>query len=103
MSLFSRIYTRGWIVLPVCACGFLIWVNHGRMQRVEYVSGLAGGAVPAEARAAASATGYAREQRALIVPERTEESFHSRWVRYPGACSGLVGGTGLSVKCMGFD
>lgn len=27
--------------------------------------------------------------------------FHSLWVRYPEACFGLVGGTGLSVDCMG--
>ena len=78
MSLFSRIHPRSWILLPVCAVGFLGWVNHGRMQRVEYVSSLAGRADAADARAAASPTGYGHEQRELIVPERSEESFH--WI-----------------------
>ncbi|MSU25154.1 MAG: hypothetical protein EXS32_15210 [Opitutus sp.] len=27
-------------------------------------------------------------------------SFHSRWVRYPEACFGLVGRTGLSANCI---
>ncbi len=31
------------------------------------------------------------------------EEVDSRWVRYPGACSGLVDGTELSVDCKGLE
>jgi hypothetical protein len=60
------------MIAPVGACGFLIWANHGRTQRVEYVSGLA---EPVDVIDAASPTGYANGQRELIVPERNETSF----------------------------
>ena len=73
MSFLSRI----WIIVLLGAGGFLVWVNHSRQQRVDYVSGLAG-RVEATGVDAASATGYARGQRNLIVPERIEESFH--WI-----------------------
>ena len=66
------------MILPVCACGFLLWVNHGRIQRVEYVSSLAGRPEAVVAGGSISPTGYAHGQRELIVPERTEESFH--WI-----------------------
>ena len=60
------------MIAPVGACAFLCWANHGRLQRVEYVSGLAESADVFEA---ASPTGYASGQRELIVPERNETSF----------------------------
>ena len=78
MSSTPRILLRLWLVFPVCACGFLVWTNHGRLQRVEQVSALAGRASPADDLDPRSPTGYANGQRELIVPERHEESFH--WI-----------------------
>ena len=66
------------MIVPVCACGFLGWTDHGRMQRVEHVSGLAGRAESANIAEARSPTGYANRQRELIVPERNENSFE--WI-----------------------
>jgi hypothetical protein len=66
------------MIVPVCACGFLVWANLGRMQRVEYVSGLAGRAAPVDVLNANSPTGYGNDQRELIVPEHNEGSFH--WI-----------------------
>jgi len=63
------------MIALVCAGGFLWWGNHGRLQRVEYVSGLAGRVDVVDA---VSPTGYANGQRELIVPERNETSFD--WV-----------------------
>ena len=75
MSLISRISSRLWLVVPVCACGFLVWTGLARLQRVEDVSGLAGSG---RVLSASSPTGYANGQRELIVPERDEHSFH--WI-----------------------
>src|SRR5215471_16722233 len=77
MSLFSRISPSIWIIFPVGAFAFLVWSDHGRMQRIEDVTALASGAegmVPD----AKSPTGYAHGERKLIVPERNENSFH--WI-----------------------
>jgi hypothetical protein len=78
MSLFSRVFSRAWVIIPICACGFLIWTDHSRIQRVEYVSGLPGRAEAVDAIDRASPTGYAHGQRELIVPERDEDSFN--WI-----------------------
>ncbi len=67
-----------WIAILACAFGFLVWTNMGRLQRVEYISGLAGWAEQAVEMNAKSLTGYAQGQRSLIVPERNEDSFH--WI-----------------------
>jgi hypothetical protein len=48
------------------------------MQRVEYVSSLPGRAQSVDVLDPASPTGYAHGQRELIVPERSEKSFH--WI-----------------------
>ena len=73
------------LIVPVCAGGFLLWVDHGRMQRVEYVSSLAGRAEAANVPDARSPTGYANRQRELIVPERNENSFdRSFWLAATG-------------------
>jgi hypothetical protein len=61
------------MIVPFCACIFLVWTDLGRLQRVEYVSGLTEPVVLPDAR---SPTGYANGQRKLIVPERNENSFH---------------------------
>jgi hypothetical protein len=75
MNLLSRILPRLWIVAPLGACAFLAWSTHVRVERIEYVSGLAGAAGAPDPR---SATGYANGQRELIIPERLEDSFH--WI-----------------------
>jgi hypothetical protein len=74
VSLFSRL----WIIIPVGALGFLIWVNHARMQRVQFVSNLPGRAESVDVPDPASPTGYAHGQRELVVPERAENSLH--WI-----------------------
>src|SRR6266542_2083124 len=77
MSLVSRIFPRCWIVAPILACSFLIWINSRRTERVRYVSGLAGQPPVVEATASASLhTGNTSVLPALIVPERNEVSFN---------------------------
>jgi len=78
MSPFARIPARAWVIVPICACGYLAWSGHVRAQRVEYVSGLVGRANPEDIPDAGSPTGYAEGQRELIIPERNEDSFH--WI-----------------------
>jgi hypothetical protein len=57
------------------ACVLLVWMDIGRLRRVEYVSGLAVRTQPVHAAEAASWTGYTNGMRKLIVPERNEASF----------------------------
>ncbi|HUJ43133.1 MAG TPA: hypothetical protein VLW52_05955 [Opitutaceae bacterium] len=73
-----RLFSRAWLALPLGAIGFLVWINHARLQRVEYVSSLPGRAEPVDVLVPASPTGYAHGQRELIVPEHNENSF--RWI-----------------------
>jgi hypothetical protein len=73
-----RLFSRAWTIIPVGALGFLVWINHARMQRVEYVSSLPGRAQSVDVLDPALPTGYAHGQRELIVPERSENSFH--WI-----------------------
>ena len=52
----------------------------------------------------ATITGYAlfyfvRKNLSMAAKAITDE-FHSLWVRYPEACFGLVGRTGLSANCI---
>ncbi len=78
MSLSSRITPRAWIIALACACGFVAWTDLGRVRRIDYVSALAGRAEPDDRLAASSPTGYARGQRELILPARSESSYH--WI-----------------------
>jgi hypothetical protein len=78
MSFPVRLLSCAWPFIPVGALGFLVWINHARIQRVEYVSSLAGRAELVDVLEPASPTGYAHGQRELIVPERSENSFH--WI-----------------------
>ena len=78
MSLPVRPFFRAWAVVPIGALALLVWVDHGRIQRVEYVSHLPGRAEPADVADPGSPTGYANGQRELIVPERSEDSFE--WI-----------------------
>ena len=73
-----RLISRAWTIIPVGALGFLVWINHVRMQRVEFVSSLPGRAESVDVLDPASPTGYAQAQRELIIPERSENSF--RWM-----------------------
>jgi hypothetical protein len=66
------------MIVPLCACGYLVWSTHVRVQRIDYVSGLAGRSAQADAADPRSATGYADGQREQVVPERIEDSFH--WI-----------------------
>ncbi len=67
-----------WLLGPGFALGFLIWCNVARVQRVEYVTGIAEWSVDAPATDAASPTGYTDGQRRLIVPEHNNESY--QWI-----------------------
>ena len=78
MSPTVRPFSRAWVIILVGALGFLVWINRARMQRVEFVSSLPGRAGSVDGPDSASPTGYAHGQRELIVPERTEGSFH--WI-----------------------
>ena len=61
------------MIVLLVALGFLIWTNHVRLQRIDYVSGLVGGSM--QTIDANSPTGFADRQRDLIVPGRNERSF----------------------------
>src|ERR1700712_1728872 len=73
MSKSPGIFSGSWIIVLLGALGFLIWVNHVRLQRIEYVSGLVGGAT--QTVDANSLTGFADRQRELIIFGRNERSF----------------------------
>ena len=72
---FFPLSSRAWMIIPLCACGFLIWINTARVQHVEYVSGIAWEAPAVDA---ASPTGYAGGLRQLIVPEHNDDSY--QWI-----------------------
>ena len=75
MSLPPRVFPRLWIVVLICACGFLYWCDQARIRRVREVSAMIEGA-PANGMAKGStATGDTTGQRRLIVPGRNERSF----------------------------
>jgi hypothetical protein len=75
MSLASRSYFRPWLLVVAAACAFVVWVDMGRIRRIEYVSHLDGRARTPDVIDPRSPTGYADGQRELIVPERNESSF----------------------------
>lgn len=75
MSPVSRLNTFACVVVLGLALGFSVWVNVGRLHRVEYISSLPGRSEPVDGYSNTSATGYADGQRELIVPERNEGSF----------------------------
>jgi hypothetical protein len=78
LSFFTRILPHLWVVVAVCAFGFMGWVDWGRVQRVESISSLQGRARPRDIADRRSPTGYADGQRELIVPEASQESF--QWI-----------------------
>ena len=74
----SRQISRVWAILPVCALGFLLWVDGIRLKRVEAVTALSAWSVDAPAVDAGSATGYAGGLRGLIVPQHNSTS--QEWI-----------------------
>jgi hypothetical protein len=74
----SSILARVWLILPVGALGFLVWINHARLQRIDYVTSLAGGPAPGADAAPGPHPDSAGGPRMLIVPERNENTFE--WI-----------------------
>lgn len=78
MSLSARILPRLWLIIPVCALGWVVWAGAARVQRIQAVSALQGRARPVDALDRRSPTGYADGQRELIIPGASQASFH--WI-----------------------
>ena len=70
-----RFSSHAWVAIPLCAFGFLIWTNTLRMQRVEYVSGIAEPSGKEAAIDASAPAGRAAWQPRLIVPEHDNASY----------------------------
>jgi hypothetical protein len=75
MNMAFRTSSLLWLIAPLCACGFLVWDDCGRIQRIETISSLPGRAGVVDRIEASSLTGYANGQRELILPQRNEASF----------------------------
>lgn len=75
MSSPIRLSARAWMLVPLCAFGFLVWANYARVLRVEHVTNT--DKVDAQMDAA-SPTGYAGGKRWLIVPEHNNRSY--QWI-----------------------
>jgi uncharacterized membrane protein YhaH (DUF805 family) len=75
MSPTSRFSAHAWLLVLLCACGFLVWVNCQRAQRVDYVTNTDHEAAVVDA---TSPTGYAGGKRWLIVPEHNNRSY--QWI-----------------------
>src|SRR5438552_18596683 len=75
MSFSFRQYFRLWLLVPLCALGFLVWMDGTRVERIRHLTNLAG-EIPAID--PASPTGYAGGVRQLIVPEHNNESY--QWI-----------------------
>ena len=75
MSFSSRLNFRAWMIIPLCALGFLVWTDYGRIQRVESISNNDREDALVDP---ASPTGYADGKRWLIVPEHNYHSY--QWI-----------------------
>jgi hypothetical protein len=62
-------------MIPLCAFGFLFWIDTARIHRVEYVSGTEGWSAAGAAAAAASPAGDSGGPHQLVVPEHDNESY----------------------------
>ncbi len=73
-----RCSSLAWLAAPLCALGFLIWMNLGRVHHIEYVSGLGGWSEkqPVAIRVAASSASEFAAGNGLIIPEHLTESYH---------------------------
>lgn len=75
MRLPSRLSARAWMLIPLCAFGFLVWTNYQRAQRVDYVTNTDRKDAVVDPY---SSTGYAGGKRWLIVPEHNNRSY--QWI-----------------------
>ncbi len=66
---------RTWILIPLCALGFLGWLSRERAERVDYVTNTDREEAVIDA---TSATGYAGGKRWLIIPEHNNRSY--QWI-----------------------
>ncbi|HVT73726.1 MAG TPA: hypothetical protein VHD61_11345 [Lacunisphaera sp.] len=75
MSPATRLTPHLWIIAPLAALGFLLWMAAARLHRIDLVTNL----VETEAVTdPASPTGYAGGLRKLIVPEHNNDSY--QWI-----------------------
>jgi len=75
MSPGFRLPARAWLLIPLCACGFLVWADGRRAARVDAVTNTDHEEAVVDA---ASPTGYAGGRRWLIVPEHSNRSY--QWI-----------------------
>ncbi|HVZ64523.1 MAG TPA: hypothetical protein VG936_08120 [Lacunisphaera sp.] len=64
-----------WLLAPLSACAFLIWMAAARVHRIDYVTNLVETGTVIDP---ASPTGYAGGLRKLIVPEHNNDSY--QWI-----------------------
>ena len=67
-----RLSSFAWIAIPLCAIGFLLWVNQVRVRKIAYVSSVG---EPAEAAAPSEGSATTVPQTHLIVPEHINASY----------------------------
>ncbi len=71
-----RSFSVAWIAIPLCALGFLLWMNVVRIRHIESVSLLGGGSEKPPVAVSASAAPDSAAGNHLIVPEQLTESYH---------------------------
>jgi len=67
-----RISSLAWIAIPLCAIGFLIWINQVRVRQIEYVSSIG---EPVEANVASDTSTNPEPHTRLIVPGHINPSY----------------------------
>ena len=71
----SLLFARVWLVIPLLALGFTVWVNARRIQRIEHIAALCRGeSIPS----ATSPSGYAGGIRERVLPDQANRSFE--WI-----------------------
>ena len=75
MNISSRLSSRAWLLIPLCAAGFLVWTDYARVRRVQDVSGIDREEAAVDP---GSPTGYVGGRRWLIVPEHNSRSY--QWI-----------------------
>ncbi len=75
MKIPARIPRSTWLLVPLCALGFIAWGSHLRTLRVNFVSQAGQEAATVDPR---SATGWADGKRWLIVPEHNNPTY--QWI-----------------------
>jgi hypothetical protein len=68
MSLPLRLLRRAWLLVPICALGFLVWTNASRIRDVGHISDSPDWSVDPLKPDDKSPTGYAGGERRMIVP-----------------------------------